>query len=123
MDYDISVLISKIVERDIADALNVAPEYPHQTTFAIPYYQNQLVVRVVNETLNHYFICQQGDAKDLVAALIYFLREPSVIETIVQESFVSILEEDVDWTKHVYIPDRVPPLRELYNLVRRRSAR
>lgn len=38
MDYDISVLIAEIVEKDITDALNVAPKYPHQATLLIPYY-------------------------------------------------------------------------------------
>ena len=55
MDYGVSVLIAQVVAKDISDALSIAPKYPHQATFAIPYYQNQLVVRVIKGVLNHYF--------------------------------------------------------------------
>ena len=39
VDYGITVLISKIVEREISDALDIALKYSHQTTFAISYYR------------------------------------------------------------------------------------
>lgn len=118
MDYDITVLIAQIVEREISDALDIAPKYSHQTTFTIPYYRNKLVVRVVTGVLDHYFVCQQGNPTNLVEALIYFLREPLIVETIVQESFVSILKENAGWTNNVCIPDSAPPLRELYEFVK-----
>ena len=117
MDYGVGVLIAQVVAKDISDALDVAPKYPHQATFAIPYYQNQLVVRVIREVLNHYFVDPQDDRKKQVEALVYFLREPANVKGLIQESFVSVLEENVDWTQHVYIPDSVPPLCELCNFV------
>lgn len=97
MNYGVSALISQIVERDIKDALDVAPKYPHQAIFAIPYYQNQLVARVARGVVNHYVSYRQGSATDLVEALLYFLIEPSIVATIIQESFAGILEEDMDW--------------------------
>lgn len=119
VNYDISVLIAQIVERDIKDALDVAPKYPHQAIFTIPYYQNQLVSRVVFGVINHY-VSQQGNPTDLVEALMYFLLKPSIVKAVVQESFVSILEEDMDWTSKVCIPDSLPPLCELNDLIKQR---
>ena len=107
MNRDIEKLIAQIVARDISDALDVAPEYPHQATFAIPYYKNQLVVRVVNGVLHHYFSCHLRNPIDKTELLIYFLREPLLVETIVKESFFSILKENKNWTDNVEIPDSV----------------
>lgn len=112
MNRDVKKTISQIVARDILDALDAAPKYPHQATFKIPYYKNQLVVRVMHGALHHYCVCQRGDPNNQVDVLIYFLREPSAIATIIQESFVSIFEENKGWTDTVDIPDSVPLLCE-----------
>lgn len=111
MDRGVKKKNSQIVVRDILDALDAAPKYPHQATFKIPYYKNQLVVRVMHAALHHYCVCQQGDPTNQVDVLIYFSQEPSAIETIIQESFVSIFEENRGWTDTVDVPDSLPLLR------------
>lgn len=114
MDDAMKALIARIVARDISDALDVAPQYSHQATFAIPYYQHQLVARVISGVLNHYFARQQGDATDPSVVIVYFMQESLAIETIIKESFTSILEENLNWTESACIPDSVPPLYKFY---------
>ncbi len=97
-----------IVERSIADALANVPTYPHKVAFSKAYYQQKLLVYVLNGVRNHYIHCQGDSSRLSVESLNYFLKEQSQIETLIQEGLVNILKDDPDWMHCPEIPENVP---------------
>ncbi len=97
-----------IVARSIAEALADAPRYPYQTIFAIPHYQHLLIAHVLSGVRNHYVVFTEDTPHDYMDTLIYFLKEQEKIESLIQAGIVSIVQDDVNWTENVQIPDTVP---------------